>query len=73
MEEIDVITLEDGNDYMITDEKVINNVRYVYLIDEKNIINMAVRKINIVNNKECLVGLDSKEELTMALKEFLNH
>lgn len=73
MEEVEVITLEDGNDYMITDEVTINNVRYVYLIDEKNVVNMAVRKINIVNNEECLVGLDNKEELTMVLKEFLKH
>lgn len=72
MEEVEVITLEDGKDYMVTDEFEINKVRYVYLTNEEDIADICIRKINIINNEEYLVGLDSEEEFKKALQEFLN-
>lgn len=72
MENIEIITLEDGKDYMITDEFEINKVRYVYLTNEEDIADICIRKINIINNEEYLVGLDSEKEFKNALQEFLN-
>lgn len=72
MENIEIITLEDGKDYMVTDEFEINKVRYVYLTNEEDIADICIRKINIINNEEYLVGLDSEEEFKNALQEFLN-
>ena len=69
-EEIEVITLDNGKDYMVTFELVINNVKYVYLTNEEDIADFCIRKINNINNEEFLVGLDSEEEVLMALKEF---
>lgn len=72
MEDVKIITLEDGKDYMVTDEFEINKVRYVYLTNEEDIADICIRKINIINNEEYLVGLDSEEEFKNALQEFLN-
>lgn len=69
-EEIEVITLDNGKDYMVTSEIIINNVKYLYLTNEEDIADFCIRKINNINNNEYLVGLDSKEEVLMALKEF---
>lgn len=71
MEDVEIITLEDGKDYMVTDEFEINKVRYVYLTNEEDIADICIRKINIINNEEYLVGLDSEEEFKNALQEFL--
>lgn len=71
-EEIEVVTLDDGKDYMVTAEIVINNIKYVYLTNEEDIADFCIRKINNINNNEYLVGLDSKEEVLMVLKEFTN-
>lgn len=72
MEDVEIITLEDGKDYMVTDEFEINKVRYIYLTNEEDIADICIRKINIINNEEYLVGLDSEEEFKKALQEFLN-
>lgn len=72
MQEVEVITLEDGNTYMIIDEININGVRYVYLSNEEDVASFAVRKINIINNEEYLVSLSDKEEFNKALQYFLN-
>ena len=71
-EEVEVITLEDNKEYIVTDEIIINNVKYVYLTNENDIANFCIRKVNNINNTEFLVGLDSKEEVIIALKEFKN-
>lgn len=72
MKEVDIITLEDGKDYMVVDEFEINKVKYVYLTDENDVANFCIRKINIINNEEYLVGLDSEDEFKNALQEFVN-
>ena len=72
-EEIEVVTLDNGKDYMVTSEIVINNIKYVYLTNEEDIADFCIRKINNINNNEYLVGLDSKEEVLMALKEFTSN
>lgn len=70
--DVEIITLEDGNNYMVTEELEINNIKYVYLTNEKNISDFCIRKINYINNDEYLVALDSRDEFMMALNEFVN-
>ncbi len=71
MEMIDVVTLEDGINYEVVDELLIDNVRYVYLTNENDISSICIRKINIINGNECLVNLDSEEEFKKVLKNFI--
>lgn len=69
-EEVNIITLDDGKDYMVTDELVINNVKYLLLTNEDDVADFCIRKINIINNNEYLVGLNNKDEVLIVLKEF---
>ena len=69
-EEVNIITLDDGKDYMVTDELVINNVKYLLLTNEDDVADFCIRKINNINNSEYLVGLNNKDEVLNALKEF---
>lgn len=69
-ENIDVVTLDNGKNYIVTEELVINNIKYVYLTNEDDVADFCIRKVNYINNNEYLVGLDNKEEVLMALNEF---
>lgn len=69
-EEVNIITLDDGKDYMVTDEIVINNVKYLLLTNEDDVADFCIRKINNINNSEYLVGLNNKDEVLNVLKEF---
>ncbi len=71
MEELEIITLDDGRDYIITDEFLIDGVKYVYLTLEGDIGTFCIRKINIINNEEYLVSLNDKNEFEMALEQFM--
>ena len=73
MEELDVVTLEDNQDYIVTDEILINGIKYVFLTNEKDVSSFCIRKVNIINNEEYLIGLDNKTELENALNEFYTH
>lgn len=69
-EEVNIITLDDSKDYMVTDELVINNVKYLLLTNEDDVADFCIRKINNINNSEYLVGLNNKDEVLNVLKEF---
>lgn len=71
MEELEVIKLDDGFDYIVTDEVMIDGVKYVYLTKEDDIALFCIRKINIINNQEYLVSLKDKNEFNLALEKFL--
>lgn len=73
MEELDVVTLEDNQDYIVTDEILIKGIKYVFLTNEKDVSSFCIRKVNIINNEEYLIGLDNKTELENALNEFYKH
>lgn len=66
MIEIDFITLEDGLEYAIVDEIVINSVKYLYLVEE-NSNKVELRKLN---DNEDLIKVTKKEEYDKALIEF---
>ncbi len=71
-ENIDVVTLDDGKDYIVTAELNINNIRYLFLTNEDDVADFCLRKINIINNNEYLVALNNKEEVISVLQEFIN-
>lgn len=71
-ENIEVLTLEDGKDYMVTAELEINNIKYLFLTNEDDVADFCLRKINTINNNEYLVGLNDKEEVIKILQEFTN-
>ena len=71
-ENIEVVTLEDGKDYMVTAELEINNIKYLFLTNEDDVADFCLRKINTINNNEYLVGLIDKEEVIKVLQVFAN-
>lgn len=71
-ENIEVVILEDGKDYMVTAELEINNIKYLFLTNEDDVADFCLRKINTINNNEYLVGLNDKEEVIKVLQEFTN-
>lgn len=64
MIEMDFITLEDGVDYAIVDEIIIDDIKYLYLVNNDN--KVELRKLDYNEN---LVRV-TKEESDMALVEF---
>ena len=71
-ENIEVVTLEDGKDHMVTAELEINNIKYLFLTNEDDVADFCLRKINTINNNEYLVGSNDKEEVIKVLQEFTN-
>ena len=71
MEEVKVIDLENGT-FVITDEILINGIKYVYLTNENDVMDFCIRKVKIENNEEYLVKLASDQEFDIAIQEFLN-
>ena len=71
-ENIEVVTLEDGKDYMVTAELEINNIKYLFLTNEDDVADFCLRKINTINNNEYIDGLNDKEEVIKVLQEFTN-
>lgn len=66
MIEIDFITLEDGLDYAIVDEIIINGIKYLFLVEEKS-NNVELRKLD---NNENLIKILNKKEFNKAMIEF---
>lgn len=71
MEEVKVIDLENGT-FVITDEILINGIKYVYLTNENDVMDFCIRKVKIENNEEYLVKLESDQEFDIAIQAFLN-
>lgn len=71
MEEVKVIDLEKGT-FVITDEILINGIKYVYLTNENDVMDFCIRKVKIENNEEYLVKLGSDQEFDTAIQAFLN-
>lgn len=71
MEEVKVIDLEDGT-YIISDEISINGIRYVFLTNEKDMLDFCIRKVVINNNEEYIDYLDTDEEFDVAMQAFLD-
>ena len=66
MEEVEVVTLEDGKDYVIVDE--INS--YVYLVNKEDSKSFYIRKVEKEMDDEFFVELSGENEFNKALLEF---
>ena len=66
-----MIDLENGT-FVITDEILINGIKYVYLTNENDVMDFCIRKVKIENNEEYLVKLESDQEFDTAIQAFLN-
>ena len=55
MENVKYITI-DGIDFIIVDEIIINNIKYVFLVSEKESSDLRIKKVNIINSEEYLVN-----------------
>lgn len=67
MKELEFVTLENGNEYIILDEIDDNGIKYLYLVNSGNSSDFAIRKE--FGNE--LIGLDNKAELNRVLDVFV--
>lgn len=70
MTEVDVVTLEDGKDYYIMKEKKLNGISYLYLVNDAK--EVAIRKIEVINDVDMIVTLDTDEEFNKVVDAFQN-
>ena len=70
MEEVKIIDLEDGS-YIISDEIILNNTKYIYLTKENDMMDFCIRKIVMENGEEFIDALDTEEEFDLAMQVFL--
>lgn len=69
--EINVITLENGIDYLIIDTIINNENKYLFLAQENNDLDMCIRKvIKKEDNEEYLVKLDNDDEFEEVMTLF---
>ena len=72
MIEKDVYTINiDGDNCIVLDEIKINDVTYVYLVNEKDDKDFFVNKVITENGEEYLTGLDSEEEVKKAMQAYV--
>lgn len=65
------VTNIDGIEYIELDEVVINDKKYVFLVNKNDEKDFIINKIITENNKEYYEGLSSKEEYQIALLSFV--
>ena len=70
MQEVKIIDLEDGS-YIISDEIILNNTKYIYLTKENDMMDFCIRKIVMENGEEFIDALDTEEEFDRAMQVFL--
>ena len=68
MIDIDYIELENGKNYDILDEITINNIKYLYLINENDTKDITIRK---VDNNDNLLIIEDKKEYDKVMIEFM--
>lgn len=69
--EMNVITLENGIDYLIIDTIINSENKYIFLAQENNDLEMCIRKvIKKEDNEEYLVKLDNDDEFEEVMTLF---
>ncbi len=58
-----IITLEDGKNYVVIDTLEDNANKYLFFVNENDGIDVGVRKVVNKDSKEYITKLDSREEL----------
>ncbi len=71
MEEIEIISLNDNN-YYVMDRINIDDATYIVLLNVNNETDLIVRKELTKEDKKYLAKLENEEELQKVLKEFAN-
>lgn len=66
MKEMEIVTLEDDNNYIIID----TIDKYVYITKEEDKEYFGIRKIEFQDREEYFVGLDNDEEFDRAFDLF---
>lgn len=61
----------NNEDYLILDEIIIDDTKYVYLSKENDEKSLIIQKVVIKDTIEHLVNLDSVEEYKKAYKKFI--
>ena len=69
---LDYITLENNIDYAVVDTLVVDNNKYLFLVNENNEKDIVVRKVIKKADKEFVTKLDTNEEFESLMNEFLN-
>lgn len=69
MKDVKTMILEDG-EYMVIDECLINNTNYIHFAKVDDPEDFCIRKVNIIDGEEIIVGLDNMDEFNLALKSF---
>ena len=67
MEEIEIVTLEDGEEYYEVARINNENTWYIYLAGKNNPKEIVIRKNVIINGEEYIEGLKDQEELKLAI------
>ncbi len=70
MNEVEVVTLENGEDYYIINSIIHNDINYILLSNLSNSKDICIRKIINESNKEYLSRLND-DELNMILNLFV--
>jgi len=70
MKEVKTIVLDNGREYFLVDETIINDVKYYYLANMNDSKDICVRKQEIENGVSYLATLDDIDELLKALEAF---
>ena len=70
MREVKTTILDNGREYFLVDETIINGVKYFYLANMKDSKDLCVRKEEIEDGVTYLSTLDDIDELMNALKAF---
>lgn len=77
MKEVEVVVLEDKQEYAIVDTISINDTKYIYLGLVKEVEKETIENPEIIIRKydkkeKYILGLDTEEEYKEALKAFLD-
>ena len=74
MDEVEIVTLENNQDFLIIDEIQVDDIKYVYLSNVNDEKDLCVRKVIKKDGKDIITKLSSDEELDKALLIFAkNH
>ena len=71
MEEYNLVTLENGVDYIEIDEVTYNDTKYVLLVNHQNIKDSCVRKVLINEGQEYLYKVKDELEYSKVLNLFV--
>lgn len=70
--DINVVKLENEEEYLIIDTIILQDKKYLILVNEKNYYDICIRKVIEKDDKEVLVKLESEEEFENVVTRFNN-